>query len=399
MKKVSAKVFFTVLWRGMCQALGWFFGLFGYKREGGFAKCVWGVFAFSSAIVMAVIALTIVCALSEVIKERYFKSCHSSVEDCYNSECVDRNIYFHNTYDGKGYIYNALNDEITLENVDWIAKPLGNDTLVCFSNGEKRGYFSKNTGKVIIEPKYRHAWVFSEGLASIEEDGYIKFIDGTGKIVLDVHTPYFSGMDDYVFHGGYCVVYGDGLDTYGMIDKTGKDVLPREYTAIRRTWDYDMWVIVKDKESGLLDKDLNIVLPLAKCSIGVSDGMVSMTMPDHTMRLYDLQGNLINDFYVSSIRKLEYEKDEILIRHIVEENEGVDGPCKTITDEEYHPNATARLRAYVAGDDYEGLMTADGHKVTLPIYQNISAIGYDLYLCHVNGESHVIINGKGEVVK
>ena len=178
-----------------------------------------------------------------------------------------------------------------------------------------------------------------------------------------------------------------------MIDKTGKDVLPREYTTIRRTWDSDMWVIVKDKESGLLDKDLNIVLPLAKCSIGVSDEMVSMTMPDHTMRLYDLQGNLINDFYVSSIRKLEYEKDEILIRHIVEENEGVDGPYKTITDEEYHPNATARLRAYVAGDDYEGLMTADGHKVTLPIYQNISAIGYDLYLCHVNGESHVIIVG------
>lgn len=42
MKRVSAKMFFTVLWRGTCQALGWFFGLFGYKRDGKFAKCVWG---------------------------------------------------------------------------------------------------------------------------------------------------------------------------------------------------------------------------------------------------------------------------------------------------------------------------------------------------------------------
>ena len=25
-------MFFTVMWRGLCQALGWFFGLFGYKR-------------------------------------------------------------------------------------------------------------------------------------------------------------------------------------------------------------------------------------------------------------------------------------------------------------------------------------------------------------------------------
>lgn len=31
MKKVSARMFFTVLWRGLNQAMGWFFGLFGYK--------------------------------------------------------------------------------------------------------------------------------------------------------------------------------------------------------------------------------------------------------------------------------------------------------------------------------------------------------------------------------
>lgn len=42
MKRVSVRMFFTVMWRGMCQALGWFFGLFGYKRDGKFAKCVWG---------------------------------------------------------------------------------------------------------------------------------------------------------------------------------------------------------------------------------------------------------------------------------------------------------------------------------------------------------------------
>ena len=52
MEKVSAKTFFTVLWRGVSQALGWFFGLFGYKRNGKFAKCVWGLFATSAAIFM-----------------------------------------------------------------------------------------------------------------------------------------------------------------------------------------------------------------------------------------------------------------------------------------------------------------------------------------------------------
>ena len=37
MEKISVKEFFTVLWIGLCQTLGWFFGLFGYKRDGKFA--------------------------------------------------------------------------------------------------------------------------------------------------------------------------------------------------------------------------------------------------------------------------------------------------------------------------------------------------------------------------
>ena len=49
MEKVSTKEFFTVMWRGVRQALGWFFGLFGYKRDGKFAKCVWGLFATSGS--------------------------------------------------------------------------------------------------------------------------------------------------------------------------------------------------------------------------------------------------------------------------------------------------------------------------------------------------------------
>ena len=35
MKKITGELFFAVLWKGLTQCLGWFFGLFGYKvREG-----------------------------------------------------------------------------------------------------------------------------------------------------------------------------------------------------------------------------------------------------------------------------------------------------------------------------------------------------------------------------
>lgn len=397
MKKVSAKVFFTVVWRGICQTLAWFFGLFGYKRDGKFAKCVWGLFAVSGALLMAFFAFFIICAICETVYEKCFKGHDCDLEYCYHSEYINRDIYFHNTEDGKGYIYNKRTGEKLIKHIAWIAKPLGKDTLVCYSDGKKRGYFSKNSGKVIIKPKYDHAWVFSDGLASVDDNGYIKFIDGTDKVVIDQKMPYIPNMEGYVFHSGYCVVDTDDGELCGLIDRKGKIVLAKEYSSICPTNDLEMWRITKGKENGLLDKDLKPIIPLTECTMWVCDNMVDMTMPDHTMRKYDLQGNLINDFYVASVRTLEYSKDEVLYR--TDKTTDDEGNTVDTTIESYHPVATARMRAYVAGDGYEGLMNADGHVITMPLYKEISAIGYDLYLCEVSNSDHVIVNGKGEIVK
>lgn len=94
---------------------------------------------------------------------------------------------------------------------------------------------------------------------------------------------------------------------------------------------------------------------------------------------------------------LEYEKEEIVYRkNTVNE---VDEDIVEELEEFYHPKATARLRAYVAGDGYEGLMTSDGYKVTMPLYWEIEALDHDLYLCSSKSGDKVIVNGKGEIVK
>lgn len=397
MKRVSAKMFFTVLWKGLCQALGWFFGLFGYKRDGKFAKCVWGLFATSGAIVMAFFALALVCAGVDVVYDRYYKPHYCDDEFCYHSEYVNRDIYFHNTEDGKGYIYNKRTGEKLIKHVAWIAKPTDKDSLICFSDGKKRGYFSKNTGKVVIEPKYSHAWIFSDGLASVEEDGYIKFIDPTGKVVIDKNMAYIPNMEGYVFHGGYCVIDTDDGEQCGLMDKKGNIVLPLEYSSIHPTNDFKLWKVQKGEKMAVLDSNLKPILPLSEYSINIGDGTIDVTLPDHTMRKYDMEGTLINDFYIASVRMLEYEKEEIIYRDNVVNK--VDDELTEILEESYHPKATARLRAYVAGDGYEGLMTADGHKVTMPLYWEIEAIDHDLYLCATKNGDKVIVNGKGEIVK
>lgn len=397
MKRISGELFFAILWKGLTQCLGAFFGMFGYKRNGKYAKCVWGLFATSGSIVMALFALALVICLGESVYNHYFRNHYCDDEYCYHSEYVNRDIFFHNTEDVKGYIYNKRTGEKLIKHIAWIAKPLGKDTLVCYSDGKKRGYFSKNTGKVIIKPKYDHAWVFSDGLASVDDGGYIKFIDGTDKVVIDEKMPYIPNMEGYVFHSGYCVVETDDGELCGLIDKTGKTVLDKVYSSISATNDLEMWRITKGKENGLLDKDLKPIIPLTECSMWICDNMVDMTMPDHTMRKYTLNGELINDFYIASVRTLEYTKDEILYR--TDKTTDDEGNVIDTTVEGYHPQATARMRAYVAGEGYEGLMNVDGHIVTMPLYKDISAIGYDLYLCMVSNSDHVVINGKGEIVK
>lgn len=396
MKKVSAKMFFTVMWRGLCQAFEWFFGLFGYKREGTFAKCVWGVFAFSAAIITGLFAIVSVTSFCKTVYEKHYKEAHCYDPDCRFSEFLGQNIYYHNSYDGRSYIFNSLTEEKVLRHVAWIARS-EDDSLVCFCDGKKRGYFNKNTGEVVIPAKYDHAWIFSEGLACVDENGSIKFIDRTGNTVIDHVKAYVPQMDGLMFHNGYCVVEKDSPELCVLIDKSGMSVLPQEYNSIKREDDGQFWIVCKGDEQGVYNKDLKLIIPLTEACININEGTINMTMPDHTYRKYDLQGSLIHDFYIYAIRNLEYEKDEIVTRTRTEND--AEDELSEITEETYHPRATARLRAYVAGRGYEGLITADGHRVTMPIYQSIEAIGPDTYLCMVSDGDKVVVNGKGMIVE
>ena len=56
-------------------------------------------------------------------------------------------------------------------------------------------------------------------------------------------------------------------------------------------------------------------------------------------------------------------------------------------------------KSYTAGNEKEGLMTAEVHMVTLPKYDYIEAKGRDTYLGAVGNGVWEVLNGKGEKVK
>ena len=395
MKNVSVKLFFAVLWKGVCQAVGWFFGLFGYKKV--FSNLIWWLFATSVTVILALFAVVFACKMVDIVYEKYYEEKYCYDPGCYNSLYLGKNIYYHDSGDGRSYVFNSLTEEKAIKNILWIARPEGEDSLICFCDGKKRGYFNMHTGQVVIPAKYSHAWVFSEGLASVEEDGSIKFIDGTGEIAIDNVTSYRPRMDGLFFHGGYCVVDNNSAEICCLIDKSGRTVLPQDYNQITPSDNYQLWKVAQGERQGVYDSKLNPIIPLTECKLYLFEKEICMTMPDHTMRKYDTKGHLIHDFYISTVRSLEYETDEIMNRpptlNVIEED------YAEVLDQNSRVKAVARLRAYVAGDNYQGLMTPAGHPVTMPIYENIEAIGPDLYLCQVSNGDNIVVNGKGEMVK
>lgn len=91
----------------------------------------------------------------------------------YDWQYVSRNVSYSQS---AGKVENFKTGE-TIRNVDWIYKSVDGDSMVCFASKGKRGYFNKFTGKVVIKPQYKRAWIFSEGLACVEENDTLFFIN------------------------------------------------------------------------------------------------------------------------------------------------------------------------------------------------------------------------------
>lgn len=326
-------MFFAVLWQGIRQAFAWFFGLFGYKRDGKFAKCVWGVFAASAATIMAILAVVLICDFYDYAKDKWFYHKCACDEYDYWKEDLSRDVEIkYNSKRGHDVI-NTHTGKVTISGVSWYVEPDDcRDSLVVYSDGEKRGYFSKNTGEVIIAPQYSRAWVFSSGLASVEENGVIKFIDQQGNQAFDRTFKYQPGVG-LVFHDGYCIIDSDDDGLYGVMNTRGETVIEE----------------ISDE-------------------VKVSDSAIFITMKDNTIRRYDKNLNITDDFYIRWFDHLSYE-------------------------DEYGDTHRAKLCYYIAGRDKYGLMTLEGKVMTLPEYEDIEAVGEDSYLCTLPSGYQKILNG------
>jgi hypothetical protein len=122
-----------------------------------------------------------------------------------------------------------------------------NSTVFVVVKDNLRGYISGETGEALFEPQFLFAWMddHETGLAAcVNKDYKLGFVNVRTKEIaipfnFDYNENLFAPHSDYgkqqildfVFSNGICIVPGkDGR--IGMIDKTGKTLLPTKYSDI-----------------------------------------------------------------------------------------------------------------------------------------------------------------------
>lgn len=253
--------------------------------------------------------------------------------------------------DGNITIKNTETGEVTAEKIkfDWTSSS-PNDSLGVFCSDGKRGYYNSYTGKIVVPAQYRRAWVFSEGLAAVQKNGMIGFINRKGEVAIPFRYPYHGNpLSEFVFDNGHCIV-ADTTGKCGVINRKGEWIIQPKYDNIDA---YEEYVIAS--------------------SAGIRRQLT-----------YD--NKVINSFVVDNIKALTYTEKE--------RYENKDGEIVYLDIE-----VKTGMFSYSVGGRC-GLMDTNCRRLTEPLYSRIIAVNKNMYRALLlDSYSEVILNSRGEVMK
>ena len=304
-------------------------------------KLIIGISVWTLISVIAAAAIIASCSENEPIAEKPSEEGLLLNDDLVAIKEDDGNITIKNTQTG----------EVTAEKIkfDWTSSS-PNDSLGVFCTDKKRGYYNSYTGKIVIPAQYRRAWVFSEGLAAVQKNGMIGFINRKGEVVIPFKYPYHGNpLSSFVFENGHCIV-ADTTGKCGVINRKGEWIIHPNYDNIDA---YEEYVIAS--------------------SAGVRK---QLTYEEKT----------INSFVVDNIKALTFTEKE--------RYENKDGEIVYLDIE-----VKTGLFSYSVGGRC-GLMDANCRRLTDPLYSRIIAVDKNMYRALLlDSYSEVILNGRGEVMK
>lgn len=272
--------------------------------------------------------------------------------------------------------YDIRTEKPVSDKFRWFASHVDEyDTLsvYCDMNG-KRGYINLNTGKFNISGQYDHAWNFSEGLGAVVVNNKVGFINPQGEFVIPCQIPVSTKAIQnigFAFHDGLCVMTNEN-DLCGLINQSGEWVLHPQYDCIWNPNKAHQRIYQNDGKYGLMDKSGKVILPATYDYIYDKKGHYQL-VKDGVMCTMDYKLNIINPFVVTKTETEYFALDE---------------------DEEI---ATEFIKYHIY--DKEGIMDHNG-KVIIPAkYIRVDIVGTNLFRASVsNSNEFVFFNTNGNMI-
>jgi len=146
----------------------------------------------------------------------------------------------------------------------FFSSPAQSQELIPYRKDDKWG-FSTNDKKMIIPAVYDSAWPFKKGFAIVEMKGKQGIIDATGKVVVPLQYVSCNRVDDYI------IVRKENKS--GVVDLNDKIVIPIKYSSIYRHHN-GYWQVSIDKKKGIIRPKSEIVIPIE------FDDILKTNLPD-----------------------------------------------------------------------------------------------------------------------
>lgn len=148
------------------------------------------------------------------------------------------------------------------------------------------GYIDKS-GKFRIQPKYKHAFNFSDGLAFVLVGLKYGYINKSGSLVI---KPKSYHLDDGFSEGlaTIAITNENSTDKWGFIDTTGKIAIQPQFDWASDFYEGRAAVKIKDK-LGFIDKTGKIVVQPVYDQVGsFSDGLAPVAVSDTPLNPRDI---------------------------------------------------------------------------------------------------------------
>jgi len=225
-----------------------------------------------------------------------------------------------------------------------------NDSLFIFEDGDSIGLIRKNC-QIVVPAKYNEIGQLSMDRALVVQDEMIGYIDGAGKLVLNmIYASFPNFLKRGQFKSNLAVV--KQKEKFGVIDKQGKVILPVSFTEIGDI--SSLMSFSKGKGWGFIDLTGKVILQAEyDYAESFKDGLAiveKMTLQG----VIDAKGNSIIPISFASIERLT--KDLFI----------------------------------VSNGSKDGIYSSKG-EILVPLnYQQIRMIDKDLFLLTSNNEVHYL---------